>query len=102
MSEKDIVDCCQRLKLECKPIAEKVCFFYSFQETQTFPISKYQPPISVGGKTLITLTKIRREIMKHSFLTLGGRHVLWHILFIHLYFFSAPRQPPIGVAGTHR
>ena len=69
--KKDIVDCCQRLKLECKPIAEKVCFFYSFQETQTFPISKYQPPISVGGMTLITLTNIRKEIMKHSFQTVA-------------------------------
>ena len=53
--KKDIVDCCQRLKLECKPIAEKV---------------------SVGGKTLITLTNICKEIMKHSFQTPWERHVL--------------------------
>ena len=58
MSEKnDIVDGCQRLKLECKPIADKVCLFYScFTRELTLPTSKYHPRISVGGKTL---TKIR-------------------------------------------
>ena len=61
MSEKnDIVDGCQRLKLECKPIADKVYLFYSFFTRElTLPTSKYHPRISVGGKTLITLTKIR-------------------------------------------
>ena len=60
--KNDIVDGCQRLKLECKPIADKVYLFYScyscFTRKLTLPTSKYHPRISVGGKTLITLTKI--------------------------------------------
>ena len=57
---------------------------FFLQEKLTFPASKYHPRFSVSGKTLKKLTKILKEIMKHSFLTPGEKHVLIrHILFIH-------------------